>query len=332
MRSTRKDVARLAGVSEATVSYVMNNTKPITAEVKKRVMDAVKELDYRPNLLAKSLVTRETRHVALLIDNMQNPYYCRLLEGVQNVAEKQGYIVSVVSPGTSDRKKILNLVSRGVDGVILAYGIFDSREYEDVQIPKVYVGDLVEVDYRQAIFDMVHKLKQEGHRKIAFLSGLPLEGPEGGHVRYWALKEAINHEGLEWDPQLIVDGNGITDEKEGKWGVDVLLERGVEFTALFAVNDLMAIGAMNRLWERGYGIPEDISIVGCDGIRVGEYLKPPLTTIDAHAYSTGQALMKTLIACMHPGEDKYQKKWVITGEFTERGSITKVNSRKNKND
>ena len=118
--ATRRDVAQRAGVSVATVSYVMNNTKNVTPEVRERVMHAVDELDYRPNLLARGLSTRETRHVAMLVDNLNNPHYCEVLSGAQEVASKNGYIVSVISVDFSNTRDVLDLASRWLDGAILA--------------------------------------------------------------------------------------------------------------------------------------------------------------------------------------------------------------------
>ena len=105
--ATRRDVAQRAGVSVATVSYVMNDTKNVTPEVRERVMRAVDELDYRPNLLARGLSTRETRHVAMLVDNLSNPHYCEVLSGAQEVASKNGYIVSVISVDFSNTRDVL---------------------------------------------------------------------------------------------------------------------------------------------------------------------------------------------------------------------------------
>ena len=118
--ATRRDGAQRAGVSVVTVSYVMNNTKNGTPEVRERVMHAVDELNYRPNLLARGLSTRETRHVAMLVDNMNNPHYCEVLSGAQEVASRNGYIVSVISIDFSNTRDVLDLTSRWLDGAILA--------------------------------------------------------------------------------------------------------------------------------------------------------------------------------------------------------------------
>lgn len=118
--ATRKDVAEYAGVSVATVSYVVNHTKHVTPEVQARVEEAIRELHYTPNLVARSLVTRKTQHVAMLVNNLKNPYYTELLAGAQAVASKKDYIVSTIMIDYSNPEGGLKLASRGVDGVILA--------------------------------------------------------------------------------------------------------------------------------------------------------------------------------------------------------------------
>lgn len=173
--ATRKDVAQRAGVSVATVSYVVNGTKKVTPEVETRVMQAVEELSYRPNLLARGLSKKETRHVVLMADTMNNPHISEVLVGAQEVASKNGYIVSVISVDVSRPQDVLDLTGRGVDGVILALVSDNNRLLEllDKSMPVTYVGDSLHIDEENAVDDMVAHLTGLGHRRIAFLSGLP---------------------------------------------------------------------------------------------------------------------------------------------------------------
>lgn len=322
MAVTRKDVAKMANVSEATVSYVINNTKNVTPAVRKRVLDAVEALNYHPSLLAKSLVTKETRHVAMLVDNIQNPHYGRLLRGVQKVAESEGYIVSLLSTGYSSRQALTELVSRGVDGVILAVGGNRVEDFSCMNLPTVFETSFLQTSYHQAIFDMMKTFKENGHRRVAFLSGLSLH-PEP-HVRCNDFINALRHYDMEICKELFIDGTGATDEKAGYEAVGRLLASGENFTAIFAINDLMAIGALRRLWEAGLRVPEDVSIVGCDGINNTAYTIPPLSTIQSHAFQLGEALMHYLISMIHPERHLAQEKQIIKAEFVNRESIGKV--------
>ncbi len=206
---------------------MVKNTKNVTPAVKERVLAAVKELNYHPNLVARSLVTNKTRHVAILIDNLKNPYYCEILEGAQFIASKAGYIVSVISLDNSNRGDILELASRGVDGIVVA--LTEEKEIEKcfkLGIP--YVVDEVVVDYQEAIYDMVKALSEKGHKKIGFLSGIPIS--ESIHDRYIHYIGAMKYYGIPINPQFIVDANpeGTTDEKAGEEAMKELLLRKEE--------------------------------------------------------------------------------------------------------
>ena len=295
--ATRRDVAQRAGVSVATVSYVMNNTKNVTPEVRERVMHAVDELEYRPNLLARGLSTRETRHVAMLVDNLNNPHYCEVLSGAQEVASKNGYIVSVISVDFSNTRDVLDLASRWLDGAILALPT-TNEQIESLLPPSLPVINhdvSIAFDYRRAFDDMVGALKRAGHRDIAFLSGVPLSTPN--HWRYAAWREALDKYGLPVNPDLIVDGlpSARTDEAEGMRAVGALLERGVDFTAIYALNDLMALGAIRALHNRGLRVPGDVSVVGCDRLKILQSITPTLATMDIRGFEVGRFLMRSLI-------------------------------------
>lgn len=319
MAVTRKEVAQMAGVSVATVSYVLNQTKNVTPAVRERVLNAVNELHYSPNLLAKSLATKETRHVAMLIDNIQNSHYANLLGGVQHVAEREGYIVSVLSANYSSKDSMLELISRGVDGVILTFGFYNLQDFaSDLHLPAVYADDRIRMDYRGAIFDIVTCLKSLGHRQIAFLSGLPQSTDT---ARYRLFLEALQSCGLPVCTELHFQGEGYTDENAGYEAADRLLRCGHPFSAVFVLNDLMAIGAMRRFWEAGLRIPADVSVVGCDGIKSAAFTTPPLSTIQCHTFSFGEALMQQLLSLLHPETYPPIEGKVIQAEFVRRESV-----------
>lgn len=295
--ATRRDVAERAGVSVATVSYVLNRTKNVTPEVRKRVLTAARELDYHPNLLARSLSTKRTRHVAMLIDNLHNPHYCEILEGAQQLASEKGYIVSVIAVDQSNPRDILELTGRGVDGVILSLPGErpEVRSLLGDRLPVVMAGESVRIDYLPAMEEMLAHLTALGHRRIAFLSGLPLDTAE--HGRYLAWQTAMARQGLAVDPALVVDGlpGAATDEAEGVRAMGELLRRGVEFTAVYAVNDLMALGAMSALIHAGQSVPGRVSVVGCDQLRVLYALTPSLASMDVQPMDIGRHLMRHLI-------------------------------------
>lgn len=305
--ATRKDVAQRAGVSVATVSYVVNGTKKVTPEVEARVLKAVEELNYRPNLLARGLTKKETRHVVLVADNMHNPHISDVLFGAQEVASKNGYIVSVLSVDISQPQDLLDLTSRGVDGVILALVSDNERLLKllDPDMPVAHVGDSLRIDQDQAMDDMVAHLTSLGHRRIAFLSGLPFEEPN--HPRYVSMRKALVARGLDIPPELIVSGRSVklVDEAEGFRAMNELLDRKVPFTAAYAINDLVAMGAIRALRMRGLRVPEDVSIVGNDWLEVYRWVTPTLATMEGYAVDIGRHLMQRMIEsiAMKPHQD-----------------------------
>jgi LacI family transcriptional regulator len=321
--ATRSDVAKMAGVSEATVSFVMNDTKNVTPEVRRRVLTAVDELGYRSNLVARSLATGRTRHVVMLVDNLRNPHYCEMLEGAQQVASESGYIVSVLSVSVTNVDTIANLVSRGVDGVILTL-LNDNAAaaWLRKRLPSVTSetadGQFLTVDYRPAILEMVGRLKELGHRRIAFISGLPLDE---SNARYGHLLDALARHGLKADESLFTNpaaGSIATTEQSGLDAMNSLLDSGADFTAVFAINDLMAIGAAKALRDRGLSIPGDVSLVGCDHLAILDWFNPALSTMELGSYRIGCTLMRQLI---HIIDKKPSGKKLIEVRFLEKESV-----------
>ncbi len=315
---TRKDVAKLSGYSVATVSYVMNDSKNVTPEVRRKVLDAVEKLQYRPNMVARSLVKNETRQITMLVDNMRNPHYNEILEGAQRVASPKGYLVSVIPVSVSDPKTIVDLSSRGIDGVIIAMKKEPVLQYLGAATPWVTLDDHTNIDFQPAIFEMVETLMKLGHRRIAFLSGLRLS--DAYHNRFRHFMQAIRAYHLDLDDDLIVDGRQDykTDEDTGKSAMEELLRRNVPFTAVFAINDLMAIGAAKALRDAGLRIPTDVSLVGCDNLSILKWYSPSLSTFDVNSSEIGQSLMQAILAKINhkPLEDH-----LYTAKFIARDSI-----------
>lgn len=314
--ATREDVAKLAGVSGATVSHVVNSSKNVSPELEKRVRLAISQLDYHPNLIGRSLVSKRTKHVAFLVDNLTNPHYCETLEGIQQVAVENGYIVSVLFTSISNMETVAELVGRGVDGAILTH--FDTKigRYLEERIVCITHDKYMYLDYKNAIFNMIECFKNYGHKKIAFISGLPLNQ---SNPRYVCFCQAMEHYGLEVDPSLMYTGDGKTDEQSGAVAAREILSRKKTFTALFTLNDLMCIGAATLLREARFRIPEDISLAGCDNLKILKWYSPSLSTIEAFPIETGKALMGHLIEAL-AGATPVMR--VIQCEFLKKESIS----------
>ncbi|MCR5278933.1 MAG: LacI family transcriptional regulator [Lachnospiraceae bacterium] len=317
--TTRKDVAEYAGVSVATVSNVVNGTKFVSDEIRAKVEDAIRALDYRPNMVARSLATKETRHVAILVDNLKNGYYTEMLEGAQSAAVQYGYIVSFILCDFLNQGGILDIASRGLDGIILATVRAGEVKAVMKQTACMTQGDLnVEIDYAKGVSQAVHSLRKHGHSDIAFLAGTRI-AEDGSHIRWDCFREACRKEGIRINRKLIIDANArqTTDEDAGIEAVQRLLATGEHFTSVMAINDLMAIGAIRELERNGYRVPEDVSVVGCDNSQLSKYYSPSLSTIDVQVFELGRTMMHNLIDVIR-GEAPGHK--TIASEYIERES------------
>lgn len=223
-------------------------------------------------------------------------------------------------------------ISRNIDGLFLATYI-DSME---PAIRRAYdhgikiisgipaFGKVLDVDYRQAIRDMVSRLAELGHERIAYLSGYSIR--ESNHEKYENFREAMRAQGLVPDQELIVDGEPpfVADMDAGYHAMRQLLERTRDFTAVFAVNDLVAIGAMKALREQKLRVPEDVSVVGCDNIQFSSYMEPELATIRVPKTEMGRLAADMLCDIINgePCEDV-----VLISEFQPGGTIGKVSDK-----
>lgn len=317
--SKRKEVAEAAGVSEATVSHVINGTKYVSPELTARVRKAIEEKGYRLNQAARCLATSRSGHLALIVNNLKNPRYAEVAEAMQEEARKQGYIVSVIDINIFNFSEdaIFELISRNIDGLFLA-------TYIDSMKPAIRracengikvvsgcqeFGRVLEIGYQESIEDMVHYLKDKGHRQIAFLSGYSLK--ESAHEKYQDFCRAMDEHGLTVEPELVVDGEKpyIADLDMGFYAMNRLLDRTTNIDAVFAVNDLAAIGAVKALRMRGIRVPEDISVVGCDNIPFASYVEPELATIVVPKAEIGRKAVEMLHAVIQnkPCEDCFYK-------------------------
>ena len=334
--SKRKEVALAAGVSEATVSHVINGPKYVSPELTMRVRKAIEEKGYRLNNAARCLATNRSGHLALIVNNLKNPRYAEVAEAMQAEARTRGYIVSTIDINLFNftEDAVFDLISRNIDGLFLATYI-DSMEpairraYEHgikiiSGIPAF--GKVLDVDYKQAIRDMVSRLAELGHERIAYLSGYSIR--ESNHEKYMNFCDALKAQGLVPDQELIIDGEPpfVADMDAGYHAINQLLERTRDFSAVFAVNDLVAIGALKALREQGLRVPEDVSVVGCDNIQFASYMDPRLATIRVPKAEMGRSAADMLCDIINgmPCEDT-----ILLSEFQPGGTIGKRGKNKN---
>jgi LacI family transcriptional regulator len=309
-KPTQEDVARVAGVSQALVSYVINDTPTVSIsnETRNRIREAVIELGYVPNSAARSLRTRKTMSIASLIPDITNPFYPALERGIQDVAEFNGYDLIIYNTdgiAEKERKGVLSVRQRHVDGVIMT--VFhlapnDFRLLREDGTAVVVFGpsqegwteagiDNLFVENTDAAYTIVNHLIDRGHRRIAMIAGVEATPPR--ERRVLGYKKALAEHDIPLDPILIRGGD--FNENGGYEGMKGLLKLNPRPTAVFAANDLMAIGAMIALREEGLDIPDDIAVVGFDDIPAASLVNPPLTTIAQFPEQLGKRAAEMLL-------------------------------------
>jgi LacI family transcriptional regulator len=309
-----KDVGRVAGVSISTVSHVLNRTRYVSPALRTRVEAAVADLGYRHNGLARGLRTRRTETVGLIIPDVSNPYYPQLARGVQDAADAAGFAVFVCN---SDRRpeaeaRLLEaLAQRRVDGVILdAAGpspavLAALRRYQQ---PLVLVGsridaaqvpgaDVVQMAPEGGRAAVAHLL-QRGHRRIGLIAGPPRGGGAPGDrpAKSGAYFAALADAGIAPDPALVVSGDYTRAAGRAAMERLLALPPGRRPTAVFAGNDLMAIGALLALRAAGLGVPGEVAVVGYDDIPEAAVTCPALTTVAVPKYEMGRVAAELLLA------------------------------------
>lgn len=303
-------MATAAGVTISTVSRAFNRPELIGRKTRDRVIEVAGALNYRPNALAGSLTTKRTLLMGLVTADIRNPSVASLARGVQDTAYDMRYLCIICSTAAhtdSGVSMLEEMVWRGVDGIILtsSYGGIDGKVLEfingqsDPAVPLVYVGrhqDLEGVDFvtpqgHQGGVLAVSHLIENGHRAIACLSG---DYTRDVALRRWeAYLETLAASGIPFDPALAVRDD--TTIEGGHRAMRAVLDAPRRPTAVFAVNDLMAFGAIQAIREWGLSVPGDISVVGFDDIPAANLSTPRLTTVAQPSYEVGRAAARMLL-------------------------------------
>lgn len=327
-RPTQVDVARLAGVSRATVSYVVNGLTdgrvPISKETRERVLEAVAELDYVPDARARALRSGSTRTIGLIIPDIHNPHFWEIADGVEQEANSAGYhiLLSSIPPENRNAEDIFkNLSQRRIDGLIMIPSfIYHSEEAQKTlanllkrRVPIVgMMSDLeganlnidrVISDYRDTTLEVMKHLLSLRHKRIGLIYGIAV--PELGSDRLSAYQESLQAGGLPIDPSLMVEcGPAIEDSYQA---TRQLLELPSRPTALLAINDFLAVGALRAIRDLGLNVPEDVSLFGYDDIPIAKYMVPRLSTASKDGEKIGREAIRLFLARLQDPERPPQK-------------------------
>lgn len=317
MRVSLKDVAEHAGVSVKTVSNVVNNYQHVTPAMRTKVQRSLDELGYRPNLTARHLRKGRTGIIALAVPELGNPYFAELAGAVIDAAARHDY--TVLLDHTRGEREQEVLVSQGfrarvIDGLILSPLELEAEDLagRDDDVPLVLLGerqydlphDHIAIDNVSAAHTAVRHLVGRGRSRIAYLGARTDSANRPAHLRLQGWREGLAAAGLP-APESLVGPTGGWDRGDGAEAMARMLDAGVRPDAVFAYNDLVAIGAMRVLHERGLRVPWDVAVVGFDDLKESRFGAVTLTTIapdkEAIARLAVQSLLRSLDLPDEPG-------------------------------
>ncbi|MFD1775881.1 LacI family DNA-binding transcriptional regulator [Paenibacillus rhizophilus] len=330
MNPTIKDVARKADVSIATVSRVLNNLPGYSDKTKQKVYQAIEEIGYQPNAIARGLINKRTHTIGVMFPSVSSAFSSDILQGIEEFAHDHNYSVVVCntdSDGKRTMKYLQVLREKQIDGLIFSSEVLKKEYYavlERMQIPVVLISSesrfskvpYVKVDDYQAAFDAVEYLILKGHRKIAMISGTKND-TIAGIPRVEGYKKALEEHGIPFKPSYLAYGDfGFLS---GCNAMEALLKTASDCTAVFAASDEMAIAALTVAAKHGLKIPGDLSIMGYDDLRLAQMVVPPLTTISQPLYGMGKIACEKLICMIDTHENVNSR--IVSHSIVERQTV-----------
>ncbi|PHM58584.1 DNA-binding transcriptional regulator CytR [Xenorhabdus sp. KK7.4] len=303
--ATMKDVAKVAGVSTATVSRTLMNPDKVSAHTRQKVENAVLEVGYYPHNLAKNLRRNESRAILVIVPNICDPFFNEIIRGIEEAAAQHGYLVLIGDCKHQQQQEhafINLLITKRIDGMILLGSNipFDVSKEEQKNMPPMVMANefapelelpTVHIDNLTSAFNATHHLQALGHKRIACITG-----PESMPLCQYRLQgyiQALRRASLPIRDEYIIRGD-FTHES-GAELAEKLLTLANPPSAIFCHSDVMAIGAMWQAKKMGLKLPEDLSIIGFDNISTAQYSDPPLTTVAQPCYEIGHNSMLLLL-------------------------------------
>ncbi|MFB6290379.1 MAG: LacI family DNA-binding transcriptional regulator [Candidatus Bipolaricaulia bacterium] len=331
-KTTIKDVAKLAGVSVATVSGVINGTRDVSRELTEKVEQAIEKLDYQPNAVAKSLATNKTNTIGLIVGDISNPYFSDIARGVEDEAIDNGYSVIVCnSDETKDKESLYLKVLRQkqVDGLVIApAGESDKniRQLEEHGSPFVFIDrfipgfqvDRVVSDNVEGAYNATKHLIDRGHERIGIILGI--RSISATRERYTGYRKALYDGDIEANQNLVKWTNSKFEG--GYKATKEFINMEQKPTALFTTNGVLSLGASKAINESDITCPDDISVMGFDDIEPLTSLSPPLSTVSQDSKQLGSEAVDLLLSRIEKGNDSSQRQLVrLPTEVKLRGSI-----------
>ncbi|WP_298833016.1 catabolite control protein A [uncultured Planococcus sp.] len=328
MTVTIYDVAREANVSMATVSRVVNANQNVKPATRKKVLKVIEELGYRPNAVARGLASKKTTTVGVIIPDISNSLYAELARGIEDIATMYRYNIILSNSDQNENKELQlleTMLGKQVDGIVFMSDVISTEllyEMKRSPTPIVLAGSIdesaaiasVNIDYYGAAFEAVKKFTDNGHKKIAFISG-PMTSMINKEYKLKAYKEALAEAGIDYDENLVIECNNSYDE--GIEAVQTLAP--FEPTAYFVSNDEMSIGVIHGLEEQGKKIPADAEIISYENSKLARMARPMLTSVAFPLYDIGAVSMRLLTKYMN-NEEIEEKQVILPYRIEERQS------------
>ncbi|QQZ10585.1 catabolite control protein A [Heyndrickxia vini] len=332
MNITIYDVAREANVSMATVSRVVNGNPNVKPATRKKVVEVIERLGYRPNAVARGLASKKTTTVGVIIPDISNIFFAELARGIEDIATMYKYNI-ILSNSDQNKEKELHLLNtmlgKQVDGIVFMSGNITEEhvaEFERSPVPIVLAGSIepfnkipsVNINYRQAAFDATTEFIEKGHKQIAFVVG-PLHNPINKNQKLEGYKEALSKAGIPFNEEYVIEGDYTYDSGIEAWQkLNTFSNRP---TAIYVGNDEMALGVIHGAQDSGLVIPEQVEIITSDNTKLAQMVRPQLTSVVQPLYDIGAVAMRLLTKYMN--KEKVSENIVILPHRIEHRDSTK---------
>lgn len=326
----RNDVAKRAGVAPSTVSHVINGTKYVSDSVKERVLRVIEELDYEPNLLARSFKTNSTKQITVLISTLDS--FDELYRGMYEIAFEAGYSLNIIIANDNRVNYYSSCYAHRAEGIINLSRFFcDDKEYNkliahNVAVVNIYPGKEnyeVSINYVNAVEAFVNELIRKGRTKVAFLADTSRAEIEPD-TRLIAMRYFLEKAGFSFNEDLLrcFEDNTVT-LNASEFGYNAMadvLAKYPDTNAVYCVNDYVALGAYKYICKHGLRVPEDISICGCDDILVSRYMSPSISSMGIDKTEFGKNCMINVMEQLKGNKDK-ERKIILYAAYLARESV-----------
>jgi LacI family transcriptional regulator len=318
---TINDVAKLAGVSTTTVSHFINGTRYVSDDLRERVENAIAELEYHPNSMARGLRRGESKTIGLIVPDNSNPFFAEILRSIENIGYANGYSVILCNSDSDIDKEVAYtdlLFAKQVDGIVFITtnnSCEHLQQLSNVGIPIIVIDrdipligtDVLLVDNFQGGYVATQYLIELGHRRIACITGPSRLTPSAERVNGY--RKALADAGITENPDLIVMGD--FQFQGGETGIAQLLTLREPPTAVFACNDLMALGVMRGLRKAKLSVPRDISLIGFDDISLTSVVSPALTSVAQPIQEISRLAIELLINRIQKKDSECEEKRIV---------------------